>query len=236
VIRSIFVLLISIAVYGIFLFVRGNMILRSASLPDLQHSDLLVGQGPAFRYIAAGDSTAVGEGASNISSTYPNIIAAYLAKNNSVTYRNIGVSGARTEDLLKDQLPQIISFDPDLVTISIGANDLVRANSSRNILRNIEAILSSLTQETDAKIVIATLPNFGGANLLPSWYVRILEWRASALNRKLFEMQTERIRIANIHDRDGVDASSTYAADHFHPNDLGYAGWSKKFIQAISVD
>lgn len=82
-----------------------------------------MGSGPTIRYIAAGDSTAVGEGSSDTEHTYPFKIAITLARKNTILYRNISVVGFTSRDVLEEQIDQIIVFKPDIVTISMGAND-----------------------------------------------------------------------------------------------------------------
>src|SRR4051794_27487974 len=76
-------------------------------LPATNISDTVLGSGPALRYIAAGDSTGVGRGASGPNKTYTYQVAQYLAKNHTVEYRNISVIGYKSADVLESQIQQI---------------------------------------------------------------------------------------------------------------------------------
>src|SRR5258708_19979774 len=80
------------------------------ALPSTDQSEKTLGSGPALRYIAAGDSTAVGEGASDTVKTYAYQIAQALAKTHTLTYKNIAVKGSQTPRVLGVQVEHIITF------------------------------------------------------------------------------------------------------------------------------
>lgn len=118
---------------------------------------------PHFDYVALGDSLAAGQnpfGAEN-GYSYTNSIKNMLAMSGSTgSYRNFGVSGYTTFDI-SNQLndPKIIKYltDAEIVTLNIGANDLLGLPAVRNYF-------AAPTQEnlTAATIeVTAELPNIG---------------------------------------------------------------------------
>ena len=47
----------------------------------------------------------------------------------AVLLRNPAVNGYRTDDLIAEELPLVAAFVPTLVTILIGANDIVAGSS-----------------------------------------------------------------------------------------------------------
>ena len=209
---------------------------HSPKLVTPDQTEKSLGSGPALRYIAAGDSTAVGYGASSLEKTYTYQIAEYLSKTNTVDYENIGVIGAKTSDVLQTQISQIIAFKPDVVTISIGANDATHLVSSDAILNNYKTIIAELEKKTSAQIYITDIPNFRAGNLLPWFYINLLEVRSEKLNPQIIALTDARTKIVNIHDF-GIyqhpKAQIYYAADGFHPNDLGYKNWANAFISKI---
>ncbi len=174
----------------------------------------------------------VGEGASATSHTYPVIIAQTLAQHHQITYRNIAVRGAKTSDLLSEQVPKLIAIQPDVITISIGANDTTHLISNSRILANYQSVLRELTNKTKAHIYITNIPNFNGASILPAPFIKMLEWKSSSLNKVLLGLQTDRVTIINIHDfgqEKFPDIAVTYSSDNFHPNGTGYQNWSEAF-------
>lgn len=189
-----------------------------------------------LRYAAAGDSTVQGTGASRVETTYPYRLAEYWAQSNHVVYKNMGVSGARLNDVVTKQLPQIIAFQPDVVTISIGGNDIDRLASFAQVLNGYKTIIAELTAKTTATIYLANLPNFSGAKLLPGWYVRLIEKRSEPMNAAIAGLASDRVKIVDVHNFDGraiPDVAATYSSDWFHPNDLGYENWTTAFLTQI---
>lgn len=227
-----------VAILGAYLlvyFIRFRYILYLAPNPVIVQTDQKLGTGSKIKYLAAGDSTTLGRGASKVEKTYPYQIAEYLAQKHQVEYKNIGVSGARLREVKEQQLPEIISFQPDIVTISIGGNDIDRLASKDYVLTNLNFIISELTTKTRAKIYLANLPNFTGAQLLPYPYVWLIEQRSEPINQAIALLENDRVKIANVHDffSDHLKIDSTYSADYFHPNDFGYQLWTKAFVEKM---
>src|SRR5579864_9266969 len=102
------------------------------NLPKPDQSERTLGSGPGLRYIAAGDSTSVGEGSSRTENSYAYKVAEELSKNNTVDYKNVGVVGATTKDVLEKQIANIVAFKPDIITISMGGNDATHLVSAKN--------------------------------------------------------------------------------------------------------
>ncbi len=232
---SLYLAVAILSVYLLVYFIRFRYILYLAQNPVIVQVNQELGKGPLLKYIAAGDSTVQGRGASVVEKTYPYKIAEYLAQDHTVEYKNIGVSGARLRDLKEKQLPTIIAYQPDIITISIGGNDIDRLASKDYVLENLNFIISELNTKTQAKIYIANLPNFTGAQLLPYPYIWLIEKRSAPINRAIIALESDRIKIANVHDFFAAHAKieSTYSADYFHPNDYGYELWTAAFLEKM---
>ena len=54
---------------------------------------------------------------------------------------NLSVSGATTQDALKDQVPKIADYDPKYITILLGANDMLGGFTISEFRRNLESII-----------------------------------------------------------------------------------------------
>jgi lysophospholipase L1-like esterase len=227
--------LAAIVIYLIAYFIRFEVILAKANLPAVKNIETMLGTGDSLRYIAAGDSTALGQGASDEKHNYTYQVAEHLAVNHKVIYKNIGVSGERLAGFISDQLPQIIEFNPDVVTISISANDITHWQNIGYIENNLEKIITELIIKTHAQIYLAQEPSFTSADLLPFFYRRALNARSIIVNHHLASWQKDKVKIAPVYDEwiKNAHNSSNYAADHFHPNDLGYEIWSRAFLQVI---
>jgi len=219
-----------LALYALFSIMRIVYIAKKAANPEIQHSEITLGSGPLLRYSAAGDSTSVGIGTKNSRDAYPSQVSEFLGKRNMVVYKNIGVTGAKTKDVLEKQLQSIIDFRPDIVTLSVGANNETHLQTSKNIIGDFELIIDRLTKETSATIYIANIPDFTGTRLFPWWFVKLIEHNSKAVNRELLKFSNERVKIVPIHDLGPVELSG----DLFHPNEQGYKKWAGKFLEIVT--
>jgi lysophospholipase L1-like esterase len=83
------------------------------------------------RYLALGDSFTIGTGTTPDRSFPAVLITAWRAAGIECDLRNPAVNGYTTDDLIREELPLVESFAPDLVTVLIGANDIVTALRDR---------------------------------------------------------------------------------------------------------
>ena len=234
--KYILYLAVILIVYFGFYAVRIFYFSYYSPLAQINPKDTVLGQGQTLKYIAAGDSTAVGVGASSFQTSYSYKLAEHFSKNSKVEYTNVALSGARTTNVMNTQLDKIIEFNPDVVTISIGANDVTHLTSTKTVINNFKQIISEIESKTHAKIYLTNIPNFTGAKLLPFWYIDILENKSKKINEQLAGLESERVHIVNIHDFGWdkfPDLSVTYAADNFHPNDIGYQNWTNAFLNRL---
>lgn len=206
---------------------------KTQKLPEVTQSSHTFGKGEDLVYIAAGDSTALGVGATHETEIYTYLVAENLGSENKVIYKNIGVSGAQTIDVIKNQLPQIIDSRPRIITISIGANDVTHLKSPTSIVENYQTIKSELMSKTDSDVFISNIPSLEHARILPLWFRKLLELRVVETNRRISGLASERFHIVDVHSSISY-TPETYAKDKFHPSDAGYKNWAKVYLESIS--
>jgi lysophospholipase L1-like esterase len=80
-----------------------------------------------MRYLALGDSFTIGTGTTPDRSFPAVLVSAWWDAGIECDLRNPAVNGYSTDDLIREELPLVESFAPDLVTVLIGANDIVAA-------------------------------------------------------------------------------------------------------------
>src|SRR5256885_6759482 len=82
-------------------------------------------------YLALGDSYTIGTGASHESRNFPSLLALRVehATGRPVRVVNPAVNGFTTIDLLAKEIGFIRELEPQLVSVLIGVNDLVRGRS-----------------------------------------------------------------------------------------------------------
>ena len=178
------------------------------------------GAGPLW--VVLGDSTAQGIGAPAWNEGYVGQLLAGLDAGAERPWRvlNLSKSGARTTDVLERQLPALraLAAAPDLVTCSIGANDIV----GRVPVATLEARLRAVLAGLPARAVVATVPQ--GLNRA----------RTEAANRLIrAEAPAAELVVADVWAHTGPPWHGKLAADGFHPGALGYADWASAFAAVL---
>ena len=108
------------------------------------------------RYMALGDSLAAGYKAMPATAGYAYQLYLDRAFGSipNVVFDNASVPGATSSDLLKYQLPQVPRFDPNVVTISIGGNDLLALLASPDPLADLPAVLGNFSQNLAGSLTL----------------------------------------------------------------------------------
>lgn len=111
-------------------------------------------------YVALGDSTVEGVGASSPARNYVGRLHERLrAVYPRARLMNLGVGGATASGVLSRQLPRALELQPDLVTLSVGPNDITGKRDLESYARDIDAILRTLTRRTSAVVVVNLIPD-----------------------------------------------------------------------------
>jgi lysophospholipase L1-like esterase len=185
--------------------------------------------GPPLTYVVIGDSTAAGQGGSYEKGIALSTARA-LAGSHRVSMTNLAVSGARTKDVLRDQLTAAESLRPTAVLISLGANDVIHLTSLDAVRRDLTEIVRGLKKSNPSVAIVVTgSPDMGAPPRIP-WLLRpVASWRTRAINRVFTDVAREEgLTFAPI----ALETGPLFRRDHtlfftdnFHPNDRGYATW-----------
>ena len=188
-------------------------------------------QNAAITYIALGDSGAQSIGASQPSNGYVGQIADALTLKNQQQIRviNLSVSGAKVDDVIDRQLPQLQKLnikDNTIITLEIGANDMKHFNEAV-FTQQIKELFAQLPKQT----IVAEVPYFG------SGVFKNREPHAARATNILREAAEEQhLRVAPLYSVSKANNNLTYfAADGFHPNDKGYTNWYQAFKAVLDL-
>src|SRR5713226_5369410 len=109
-------------------------------LPQTRTAEHSIGIPSTERWLALGDSFTIGTGTTPDRS-FPAVLARLWAdRGRTVLLRNPAVTAYRTDDLIAEELPLVSVFRPTLVTILIGANDIVAGSSEERYRQQLRAI------------------------------------------------------------------------------------------------
>lgn len=198
-----------------------------------------IGSGKPVTFVVFGDSTSVAQGGD-----YSQGIAVHSAeflanKNYQVQLHNFGVSGARMKDVFTKQLPQMTQ-KPDVVLLSISANDVTHLTGIDSIRYDMERVVDSLRRKNpQVQIYITGTPAMGSIPRFPQ-PLRWLAGKRTEQQNSMFTALAADKRIVNIEIAKHLGPVFTknpdlFAADKFHPNTKGYAEWNKVITRTLDT-
>lgn len=191
-----------------------------------------------FVYVAMGDSTVEGIGTSHLSKSFPALVFEKIKQDKKeASFYNLGKGGARVKDVIELQLPKAISLKPDLVTISVGANDLRHKTKLKDFEKGYYFLIKTLREKTNAQIIISNIPDI---SLLPSLSI-FVKYLAKFMSRRLNRVIAKHAKQFKCILIDLYEGSRIYskkykdliAGDGFHPSDRGYSLWAKAIIEYL---
>jgi len=195
---------------------------------------------PPLRYLALGDSYTIGTGASDLAHSWPSIIALRLAHSTGrgVELFNPAINGFTTVDLIVRELRYLERFQPDLVTILIGVNDLVQGRTIEQYEASLQRIYKSVAalQLPAGRSVGISIPNwsivpaardFGDPNRLRKLTDAFNEVARNLATRRGFMW----IDLTEVSTSDS--GPGWIADDRLHPGDGQYAAWAEVIWQGV---
>ena len=149
----------------------------------------------------------------------------------AVELRNPAVNGYRTDDLIVEELPLLAAFHPTLVTILIGANDIVGGSSDDRYREQLRLIHRRVRADAETATVYA-LPQ-------PDWSLS----RAGTSFGDVAAIAAQIDRFNAIAHEEAERAGASYvdiaplmreqmrrgmfAPDGLHPSAAAYAAWAE---------
>lgn len=235
------VLLVLVFIGFIVLLVVEGFIARSGPKESFKNPERKVrrfgNSNNKIKYMVMGDSTGAGQGAD-----YEKGIAVrtaeHLARTYSVNLLNASVSGAKVKDILNDQIKEVKKYKPDVILVSIGANDVTGLTLPQQLQSQLDEMVDELIETNcNMKIVLTASPDMGSPPRLPQ-PLRFVEGIFSKFANSTFYsiIEENNLTLAPIAEETGdifrKDAT-LFSQDQFHPNEQGYAVWTKVLNPAL---
>jgi acyl-CoA thioesterase-1 len=181
-------------------------------------------------YVALGDSTVYGLGASSSSRNYVSRVFAHLRiEYPAATLVNRGTCMATAAEVLARQLPDTILDRPDVVTLSVGPNDLRQGHSPQEFARRVEVILERIDRETRATVIVNRLPDMAFCPRFReperSMVAALTRHYNHALQHVTDSFGIDLVDIG-IAEHPEAERQRFFCDDGYHPSDDGYAAWA----------
>ncbi len=196
----------------------------------------------SIRYVALGDSYTIGTGLSDEAQNFPSLLARRLREETGIDVAlvNLGVNGYTTTDLIREELPVARSARPELVSILIGANDVVQGSDDATYGARLNQIYGDITQLalTADRVVAISIPDFSplpGAG--PFGTPTHLRARIDAFNNVAKpEAASHGFRYAEITSisRQGNPGDGWLADDGLHPGPAQHRAFADRIWQVVA--
>lgn len=185
---------------------------------------------PALRVAVLGDSSVTAPGVAGPEEIWVSLICSRLAETHHIVLKSFAVGGSMVHDLIAGQLNDAITFQPDLIFVSVGANDALKGIPLQRFERNLDVLIGRLS-ETGATIVQSGV---GVMGTIPRLYPPL----STMMSARSARFDRAHRRVAAKHgtwvvDQRSDDAAlwnrdrSLWAADHFHVSAAGHARWAE---------
>lgn len=185
---------------------------------DDQNQRAAAGTGPLL--VAIGDSTAIGIGASSPDRSYVGVLQRSLSERDGTPWRvvNLALSGARLSDALDRQLPIAAELRADVVTCSIGVNDIVWTRRTGPLQERVRRLIAGLPPQS----IVGRIA--GGSD------------RSRLANEVLVERAAARgLPVVDPWREPGAPYRDRRSVDGYHPNDTGYELMARPFGRQLGL-
>ncbi|GAB05288.1 SGNH/GDSL hydrolase family protein [Gordonia amarae] len=180
--------------------------------------------------VVFGDSTGAGLGA-EVADETPGVLLARMVADHTgqvVRYSNKAIVGATSKGLAGQIDAMLVAGDrPHVAVIIIGANDVTATNGIRASAQRLGAAVRFLV-DNDAKVVVATCPDFGVITAIPQPLRTVLRRYglrlASAQRGAVRSAGGRAVPMADMLAKSFREQpDSMLSPDHYHPSATGYA-------------
>ena len=178
-----------------------------------------------LRIAALGDSSVFGVGDTSIDGNPdgPGWVGRVAHDLAAKQYINLSKNGARAHTVVSTQLVSTQFFNPDLVCVCVGMNDVMRGNYSPVQIRDSIRILIQELNNLGAVVVLLGLPDPSKVAFAPKRVKRVLSRRVLNLNEILEDVaaREDALFIAGWEQKE-VYERRFWHVDRMHPSSLGH--------------
>lgn len=197
---------------------------------------------PPIRVAVLGDSTVTAPGVGGPDEIWISRICRKLAASFRVELKSFAIGGSMAHNLVAEQLEPALAFEPDLVILSVGANDALKGVTARVFEENLDRLVAGFTA-AGATVIQSGVGDLG---TIP----RLLPPLRHLLSRRALQFNTVHERVAERHgswvvpQRDSPmelwrDDRGMWSADLFHVSARGHEVWGdlgwKTVVRALEL-
>jgi acyl-CoA thioesterase-1 len=191
---------------------------------------------PTLRVAVLGDSSVTAPGVTGPHEIWVSLICSRLADTRHVILKSFAVGGSMAHTVIDEQLAGALDFGPDVVFVSVGANDAIKGVPLHRFEENLGHLIGALVES--GAVVVQSGVGFLGT--IPRLYPPL----STLMERRARRFDDVHWRVAEIHgttvvDQRSDDASvwkldrSLWAEDFFHVSAAGHARWAETVWETV---
>jgi lysophospholipase L1-like esterase len=195
---------------------------------DPGESDRLLAGAPWRRFAVIGDSVAAGVGEDvdgyGSGGWADRIAAALKSATGALDYLNLGERGLLLAEVRAQQLARALAFEPDLVAVACGGNDVLRRDFDPDkFTREFTGLVSEFTRRGITVLTIGVF-DISRAGFLPARLSALLGSKVRTFSERTARVAAE---LGAVHVSltwlDAAEDPSIWSEDHLHINGRGNA-------------
>lgn len=155
---------------------------------------------------------------------------------NDIEYANFAKRGLVTEEIRSQQLEKALTFNPDLVSLIAGANDVLKGRWNHDAYKNDMEFMIDILSKKGADIMIANLPDFTVRLPFPSGKKQVLKEKLLEANEVILSLSREyKLHHVDFWNHHLVNDNTLWSTDFIHPNSKGYVKVAELIFSSLHV-
>ena len=194
---------------------------------------------PHLRMAVLGDSSVTGQGLDSVEEAWARLVARHFSDRFHVELVSYGDGGARSNDVLEEQLPAAEATRPHVAIVSVGSNDILRMTPTWRFESRLDEIVMRL-RRVSSSVILFGIGDLGAIPRFPYPVDRVAAVTARVADRV-------HRRVAERHGAAKVDqwaltteafnsGAHMFAPDLFHPSAEGHRAWADALIPTVEAE
>ncbi|MEG7879759.1 SGNH/GDSL hydrolase family protein [Bacillus paranthracis] len=155
---------------------------------------------------------------------------------NDIEYANFAKRGLITKEIRSQQLEKALTFNPDLVSLIAGANDVLKGRWNHYAYKEDMKCMIDTLSETGADIMIANLPDFTVRLPFSTEKKQVLKEQLLEANEVILSLSREhQLHHIDFWNHQLVNDNTLWSKDFIHPNSKGYVKVAELIFSSLPV-
>ncbi|WP_142306820.1 SGNH/GDSL hydrolase family protein [Bacillus thuringiensis] len=155
---------------------------------------------------------------------------------NDIEYANFAKRGLVTEEIRSQQLEKALTFNPDLVSLIAGANDVLKGRWNHDAYKNDMEFMVDTLSKAGADIIIANLPGFTVRLPFAFEKKQVIKEQLLEANEVIRSLSREyKLHHVDFWNHHLVNDNTLWSKDLIHPNSKGYVKVAELIFSSLPV-